>query len=109
MAKGKANNVAAACYNGQGNRAQRRQHLRDKIKPAGHKDRAKYKTGDKKGDTCVHINLTDKCPVHPSSTHTWGDCFQNVLNKDKKLPAKGSNKGKTSTHLAHEANLMELD
>jgi hypothetical protein len=35
--------------------------------------------------------------------------LKNVLNKDKKLPAKGSTKGKTPMHTAHEANLMEFD
>jgi hypothetical protein len=116
-AKGKANHVALVARQGQGqgNRAQRRQHLHNKVKPAGssngHKNgQAKFKTGDKTGGgTRVRVQLTDKCPIHPSGNHTWGDCFQNVLNKDKTLPAKGSTKGKTSMHTAHEANLMELD
>jgi hypothetical protein len=47
--------------------------------------------------------------MHPDGNHTWGDCYQNIANKDKKIPAKGSNKkGKTST-LTHEANLMVIE
>jgi hypothetical protein len=55
--------------------------------------------------TSNHVSLTDKCPIHPDSTHTWGNCYQNVINKDKKLPAKGTRTGKTSTH---GANLMDI-
>jgi hypothetical protein len=118
MTKGMPSNAASACYNAHSNGAQHRGQFckKMKMKPArssnGHKDgQAKYKkTGDKTGGTHVRINLTDECPVHPGGNHTWGDCFQNVLNKDKKLPAKGSNKGKAaSTHSAHEANLMDID
>jgi hypothetical protein len=112
-------NAASARSTAQGNRAQRRGgqfREKPKVKPVGssngHKDgHAKHKkTGDKTSGTRICTNLTNKCPVHPGGNHTWGDCFQNVLNKDKKLPAKGSSKGKTaSTHSAHEANLMDID
>jgi hypothetical protein len=51
--------------------------------------------------------LTDKCPIHPDGNHKWGDCYQNVLNKDKKFPAKGAKKTKSPP--AHEASLMEID
>jgi hypothetical protein len=45
----------------------------------------------------------------PHGNHTWGDCYQNIINKDKKIPAKGSNKkGKTSTP-THEAHLMAIE
>jgi hypothetical protein len=95
----------------QGNRAHRRQYLQNKIKAAGssngHKNgHAKFKKGDK--NARFRVELTDPCPIHPLGRHTWGDCLKNVLNKDKKFPAKGSTKGKT-TSTAHEANLTELD
>jgi hypothetical protein len=47
----------------------------------------------------------DKCPIHPDGVHTWGNCYQNVINKDKKLPSKGAKSGKMSMH---EANLMDM-
>jgi hypothetical protein len=27
------------------------------------------------------VGQADKCPIHPDGKHTWGDCFQNILNK----------------------------
>jgi hypothetical protein len=54
------------------------------------------------------VGLTDKCPIHPDANHVWGDCYQNILNKDKKFPAKGSSKkGKTTS--THEVNLMDIN
>jgi hypothetical protein len=52
------------------------------------------------------VSPVDKCPIHPGGTHAWGDCYQNIVNKDKKFPAKGSKKGKTSTY---KANLMDIE
>jgi hypothetical protein len=57
-----------------------------------------------KSSNCV--SLADKCPVHPYGNHRWGDCYQNIVNRDKKFPAKGSKKGKTSMH---KANLMDIE
>jgi hypothetical protein len=51
------------------------------------------------------VSLTGKFPIHPDSVHTWGKCFQNVINKDKKLPAKGTKPGKSSKY---KANLMDM-
>jgi hypothetical protein len=50
---------------------------------------AKHK---KSSGSCNHVSLTDKCPIHPDGNHIWGNCYQNILNKDKKFPAKGSSK-----------------
>jgi hypothetical protein len=63
--------------------------------------------GPAKAKSSSRVSPTDKCPIHPDGNHTWGDCYQNISNKGKKIPAKGSNKkGKASTTLTHEANLM---
>jgi hypothetical protein len=51
----------------------------------------------------VALVSTDKCPIHPDGNHKWGDCYQNILNKDK----KGAKKSKSLP--AHEANLMDID
>jgi hypothetical protein len=45
------------------------------------------------------VSLADKCPIHPDGNHTWGDCYQNVLNKDKNFPAKGSKNPHRKAHL----------
>jgi hypothetical protein len=77
-----------------------------KKKPAGSSSKSGEPAKTKKtGSTCV--SLTDKCPIHPDGNHKWGDCYQNILNKDKKYPAKGSKKSKTLP--SHEANLMDVD
>jgi hypothetical protein len=53
------------------------------------------------------VSLTDKFLIHPDRAHTWGNWFQNVLNKDKKqAPAKGAEPGSLPTH---EANLVDID
>jgi hypothetical protein len=60
----------------------------------------------KKSSHCV--SLADKCPIHSDGTHMWGDCYQNIVNKDKKFPTKGFKlKGKTTS--THEANLIYIE
>jgi hypothetical protein len=34
------------------------------------------------------VSPADKCPIHPDGNHMWGDCYQNIVNKDKKIPAR---------------------
>jgi hypothetical protein len=53
----------------------------------GDKDKGSFK---KKGAESRRISNDKKCPVHPQGNHTWGDCFQNVANKDKKNPVPRS-------------------
>jgi hypothetical protein len=65
------------------------------------------KISGKAGGNCV--SLADKCPIHPDGKHMWGDCYQNILNKDKKLPAKGSSSMKGKSASTHEVNLMDID
>jgi hypothetical protein len=43
---------------------------------------AKHKKSSGSGN---RIGLTDKCPIHPDANHVWGDCYQNILNKDNPL------------------------
>jgi hypothetical protein len=79
----------------------------------GKQDRQGHKSGgpaEAKGNSSNHVSSGDKCPIHPDGNHTWGDCYQNIANKDKKFPAKDSSKkGKTSTTLMHEANLLVVE
>ena len=64
-------------------------------------------TKDKKGPG--RISDDTPCPIHPGSTHNWGECFQNVANKSKSMStkkAKGKGKGKakedeTDGHAMH--------
>jgi hypothetical protein len=85
-------------------RGQFREHL--KTKPAGPSSKSGGPAKNKKIGS-NRVGLTDKCPIHPDGNHTWGNCYQNILNKDKKFPAKGSKKGKTTS--THEVNLMDID
>jgi hypothetical protein len=59
--------------------------------------------GPAKASNCV--SPADKCPVHPDGNHTWGDCYQNIVNKDKTCQGSKT-KGKTSTH---GAKLMDIE
>jgi hypothetical protein len=81
--------------------------LKGKQDGHGHKSGGPAKA---KSSSSNRVSSTDKCPIHPDGNHTWGDCYQNIANKDKKIPAKGSSKkGKMSTTLTHEANLLAVE
>jgi hypothetical protein len=71
---------------GQGsNRMQRRGQFREHIKnkPAGSPSKSVEPAKTKKNGS-NRVSLGDKCPIHPDGNHKWGDCYQNILNKDKK-------------------------
>jgi hypothetical protein len=91
-------------------RAAKRERGRFKHQLKGKQDGQGHKPGRpaKAKSSSNRVSSTDKCPIHPDGNHTWGDCYQ--ANKDKKIPAKGSSKkGKTSTTLTHEANLLVVE
>jgi hypothetical protein len=94
-------------------RAAKRECGQFKHQLKGKQDRQGHKPGGPakaKGNSSNRVSLADKCPIHPDGNHTWGDCYQNIANKDKKFPVKGSSKkGKTSTTLTHEANLLVVE
>jgi hypothetical protein len=58
----------------------------NKAQPGKTSAPAKHK---KSGGGGNRVTLMDKCPIHPDVNHVWGDCYQNILNKDKKIPCKG--------------------
>jgi hypothetical protein len=96
----KHNGIVSRCGNQHG---QFREHIKSTQDGPSKKLGRHAKT--KKINGCV--SLTDKCPIHPHRAHTWGNCFQNVMNKDKKqAPAKGAKPGKL---LTHEANLVDIN
>jgi hypothetical protein len=75
----------------------------------GDKDKGSFK---KKGAKSRRISDDNKCPVHPQGNHTWGDCFQNFANKDKKKSAtafKGKDKSKSKPAERVDVNAMMLD
>jgi hypothetical protein len=94
-------------------RAAKREHGRCKHQLKGKQDGQGHKPGGPakaKSSSSNCVSPTDKCPIHPDGNHMWGDCYLNIANKDKKIPSKGSTeKGKMSTTLTHEANLLVIE
>jgi hypothetical protein len=91
LSKDKAARQGMACLKNGSNQlqccGQLREHLKTKQaernnKSGGPSIKAGGQAKNKKNSNCV--SLTDKCPIHSDGTHTWGDCYQNILNKDKK-------------------------
>jgi hypothetical protein len=70
-------------------RAAKRERGRFKHQLKGKQDGQGHKPGGPakaKSSSSNRVSSTDKCPVHPNGNHTWGDCYQNIANKDKSLP-----------------------
>jgi hypothetical protein len=87
-------------------RGQYKNHLKGKQGGQGNKSGGPVKTKTSNN----RVSPADKCPIHPDGNHLWGDCFQNIANKDKKIPAKGSaKKGKTTPAPTHEVHMMNVE
>jgi hypothetical protein len=60
---------------------------------------------DKKDKKQVsRISDNDSCPVHPGAAHTWGECFLNASNPNKKRrfdSKKSSSIDKTDSHVVN--------
>mmetsp|Transcript_26605 Transcript_26605/g.37724 ORF Transcript_26605/g.37724 Transcript_26605/m.37724 type:complete len:335 (-) Transcript_26605:774-1778(-) len=49
--------------------------------------------------TSKRISDDTSCPIHPDASHTWGECFQNIRNANKRRktsPQEGNQAGKGS-------------
>ena len=66
---------------------------------------------DKKDKKQVsRISDNDSCPVHPGAAHTWGECFLNASNPNKKRrfdSKKSSSIDKTDSHVVNLWTLEE--
>jgi hypothetical protein len=71
------------------------------------------KSSSKKKGKGNHISNDTKCPIHPHSNHTWGECFSNASNAKKagssnpKSKDKGKPKGNKKDKA--EANAVSID
>jgi hypothetical protein len=83
--------------------------LLDKNKSSKRQRKSKAISNDKKDSS--KISPESKCPIHPRGNHTWGECFQNAANANKKkeAPKKDKKDSKDKKNPSNDGNALQVD